>query len=116
MPTKKQKAAAAAKKAADSRGGARKGAGRPRNPVKDLAPLGEETAALILRRLKHEKELIEIFYTCGDPRLQVHIIMKLREWAYGKPVQEVRLANQPGKKFEVNVTSARDKLIAALAR
>lgn len=112
MPTKQQKAA----KKADNRGGARKGAGRKPNPVKDLAPLGEETAARILRDLKHEKALKRIFRTCFDPRLQVHIIMKLREWAFDKPVQRVQLGNQPGKKFEVDVTSARDKLIAALTR
>lgn len=97
------------------KGGSRKGAGRKPNPVKDIK-LGEQTALKILRELKHEKALVTIFNTCWDPRLKVHIIMKLREWAYDKPAQPLRVGNEPGKKFqtEVDVTSARDKLVAAL--
>lgn len=99
-----------------ARGGKRSGAGRKRNPAKYLAPLGEASSVRILQKLDHEKALVEIYDGCNDPRLQVHIIMKLREWAFDKPVQRLQVANKPGEKFDVNVTSEREKLIAMLTR
>jgi hypothetical protein len=100
---------------ATGRGGGGRGQGRKPNPVKDIR-LGALTALKVLKELNHEKALVEIYKTCYDPRLKVHIIMKLREWAYDKPAQPLRVANEPGEKFEVNVTSEREKLIAALSR
>jgi hypothetical protein len=99
------------------KGGKRAGAGRKADPTRDIK-LGAATALKILKELDHEKALITIYKKCFDPRLQVHIIMRLREWAYDKAAQPLRIANAPGKKFEVevDVTSARDKLIAALTR
>ena len=97
-----------------AKGGKRAGAGRKKNPAKELAALGEVTAARMLKELEHEKALVDLYKTCGDARLQTHILFKLREWAYGKPVQQVKVGNQQGEKFEVNVSSARDKLIALL--
>lgn len=44
------------------------------------------------------------------------ILDYLEDRAYGKPVQEVRLANPPEKKFEVDVTSAREKLMGLLLK
>jgi hypothetical protein len=99
-----------------AKGGARPGSGRKKNPAKELAPLGEQSAAKVLKELEHEKALVGIYRHSIDDRLKVHIIMKLREWAYGKPVQELRVANKPGEKLNVNVTSEREKLIAALSR
>lgn len=98
-------------------GGKRKGAGRRKDPLKDVR-LGATTALKILKDLDHEQALVSIYKKCYDPRLQVHIIMKLREWAYDKAAQPFRLGNEVGKKLqvEVDVTSARDKLIAALTR
>jgi len=96
-----------------SKGGKRPGAGRKKDPVKDIR-LGAQTALKVLKELDSEKELVRIFQKCNDPRLQVHVIMKLREWAYDKPAQPLRVANEPGEKFKVDVTSARDKLAAAL--
>lgn len=69
------------------RGGPRANAGRKKNPAKELAPTGESTAARILGELKHEKEIKDLYFSCGDARLKTHIIFKLREWAYGKPSQ-----------------------------
>jgi hypothetical protein len=101
-----------------AKGGKRPGAGRKPDPTKDIR-LGAITALKILRELEHEKALVKIFKTCYDPRLKVHIIMRLREWAYDKPAQPLRVGNEAGKNgkpipFNVNVDSARDKLIAAL--
>lgn len=68
-------------------GGKRTGAGRRRNPAKDLAATGTSTADRILRELEHEKEILELYNGSTDARLKTHIIFRLREWAYGKPVQ-----------------------------
>lgn len=94
-------------------GGARKNAGRKPNPVKDLASLGEDEATTFLRDINHLKQLKRIFKTCYDPRLQVQIIMRMREWARGKPTETIKLGNVPGEKFAVS-DSARDKLLAKL--
>lgn len=96
-----------------AKGGKRIGAGRKPDPAKDVR-LGAATALKFLKEIDDQKALKKIFDTCKDYRLQVHIIMKMREWAHDKPAQPLRLANEPGKKFEVDVTSARDKLTAAL--
>jgi hypothetical protein len=68
------------------RGGYREGAGRKKDPLRN-AQLGAATALKILAELKHEKELVSIYKTCGDARLKAHIIFRLREWGYGKPIQ-----------------------------
>jgi hypothetical protein len=96
-----------------AKGGKRPGAGRKKDPAKDVR-LGALTALKFLKEIDDHKALKTIFNECRDARLQVHIIMKMREWAHDKPAQPLRLANEPGKKFEVDVTSARDKLVAAL--
>jgi hypothetical protein len=70
------------------RGGHREGAGRKPDPLKNIQ-LGAATALKILRDLNHEKELVRLYKECGDARLKVHIIFRLREWGYGKPVQMV---------------------------
>jgi hypothetical protein len=97
------------------KGGKRPGAGRKKDLTKDIK-LGAATALKFLKELDHLKALAKIYKQCHDPRLQVHIIMRMREWAYDKAAQPLRVGNQPGEKFqtEVDVTSARDKLVAAL--
>lgn len=72
------------------RGGKRANAGRKGDPAKDLK-LGAKTAQKFLNDIKHEAELKEIFTKCGDARLKTYIIMRMREWAYGKPKQEVEV-------------------------
>jgi hypothetical protein len=73
------------------RGGKRPGAGRKANPLKELRT-GALTAEKILRELGHEKEIIKLYGECGDPRLKVHILFRLREWAYGKATQPLEHA------------------------
>ena len=103
-----------------AKGGKRTGAGRKADPAKDLE-LGAKTAQKLLDNLGsgdekgHLKQLKKIYEECHDARIRTHIIFRMREWAYGKPVQELRVANSPGKKFDVNITSAKDKLLAALS-
>ena len=117
-----------------AKGGARTGAGRKKNPAKDLAPVGERTAVQFLDSLGkepapkwnvdtahkkgHVEEMRRLYYDArrsGHYWVAASIIFKNREWAYGKAIQKIQLANQPGKKFEVDVTSsARDKLAALL--
>jgi hypothetical protein len=68
------------------RGGKRAGAGRRKDVSRDLVT-GAKTALRMLNDLDHEKELKKLYATCFDSRLQAHIIFRLREWAFGKPVQ-----------------------------
>ena len=67
-------------------GGKRPGAGRKPDPLKGLR-IGATTAEKILRELGHEKEIVKLYRECGDPRLKVQILFRLREWAYGRPTQ-----------------------------
>jgi len=120
-----------------AKGGARAGAGRKKNPAKELAPVGEQTAQEFLDSLGkhppsakifladephkggHVEEMRRLYYEAkrtGHYWVAVSVIMKNREWAYGKPVQTLQVANKPGEKLNVNVTSEREKLIAALSR
>lgn len=69
------------------RGGKREGAGRKPDHSKDLLQTGAETALKILEELQHEQAIVRLYKTCGDTRLKAHIIFRLREWAYGKPMQ-----------------------------
>lgn len=69
-----------------NRGGAGRGQGRKANPLKVLRT-GALTAAKILDELKHEEEIKTLYKDCGDYRLKVFILFKLREWAFGKPMQ-----------------------------
>jgi hypothetical protein len=70
-------------------GGKRKGSGRKVNPVKALN-LGAAAAARVDKELKTEKQLKEVFLTCGDARLKAFIIFKIWEFEYGKPAQPIR--------------------------
>jgi hypothetical protein len=74
--------------AKSKRGGAGRGQGRKRNPLKELR-VGALIADKILRELKYEAEIIRIFRECGDNPLKVHILFKLHEWAFGKPTQPI---------------------------
>lgn len=122
---------------AEGRGGDGRGQGRKRNPAKTLAPVGEATAVEFLDSLGrgprngykkgaveelvhnkgHVEEMRRLYYEAKAARQHwtaASIIFKNREWAFGKGVQRVEVGNKPGEKFDVNVTSARDKLTAAL--
>jgi hypothetical protein len=88
------------KSSKSNRGGKRSGAGRKPDKSKDFAT-GAATALKILRDLKHEEQLIKLYETCGDARLKTHIIMRLREWAFGKPAQPVDTAFDPDKPLHV---------------
>lgn len=69
---------------ASGRGGKRPGAGRKPNPLKDIR-IGALTAQKILKELEHEKEIIRLYRKCGDSRLRMAIIFKLRDAAFGRP-------------------------------
>ena len=86
----------------DGHGGYREGSGRKRDPLKDIQ-LGAASALKILRELDHEKELVNLYRKCGDARLKVHIIFRLREWGYGKPVQMVEGEFNPDPKRPMHV-------------
>lgn len=108
-------------------GGKRDGAGRKGDPLKDLE-LGAKTAQALLDRLGsrrrgpdkgHIKQLQKLYDECHDARIKTYIIFRMREWAYGKAVQTLKVANPTGKNgqpipFEVDVISARAKLAADL--
>ena len=76
------------------RGGKRPGAGRKRDPLKDIH-IAASTARKALARIDAENKIVEIFETCGDARLKTHIIFRLRESAYGKPVQAIEGGEKP---------------------
>jgi hypothetical protein len=89
-------------------GGAGRGQGRKRDPLKDLQA-GAATALKILDQIKAEEEIVEIYRNCGDYRLKVHIIFRLREWGYGKPRETVE------ENVNVTLPARRDRAKAALA-
>lgn len=104
------------------KGGARPGAGRKKKPA-IVAPKLTKTLASKL----HADETTELRWKLlrnvggnqpdiGALRLRFDVERYLWDRAEGRPVQQVRLANPEGEKFqlEVDVTSARDKLVAAL--
>ena len=122
---------------AEGRGGPGRGQGRKKNIAKDLAPVGEETALKFLDSLGrgpakgyrkgaietlvhnqgHVEEMRRLYYlakAAGQYWSAYAIIHRNREWAFGKAVQRVELGSKPGKPLEVDVTSSRDKLLAAL--
>ena len=122
---------------ANGHGGAGRGQGRKRNPAKALAPVGEDTAFEFLNSLGrgpkagykkgaveelvhnqgHVEEMRRLYYEAkcaGQVWTAAAIIFKNREWAFGKPVQVLKLGNDQDKPLKVDVTSARDKLAAKL--
>jgi|SRR5581483_2348226 len=100
-----------------ARGGKRSGAGRKPSPLKGVR-VSASFAARLLRDLDHEAQIKQLYAECGDARLRLHILFRLMEWEHGKPVQQVRLANPEGEKFqvEVDLVSPIDRLKAMLAR
>lgn len=65
------------------RGGARTGAGRKKDPLKDFRT-GALTAQRILDRLKHEKEVTDQ-YKLLTPAQKLATIFRLRDAAFGRP-------------------------------
>ena len=63
-------------------GGARTGAGRRRDPLKDLRT-GALTAQKILKQINDEKEIPEL-YKALSPAQKLACIFRLREQGYGK--------------------------------
>jgi hypothetical protein len=94
-------------------GGYREGAGRKKDPLRN-AQLGAETALKILGELKHEKELVSLYKSCGDARLKVHIIFRLREWGYGKPLQMEEL--KVNGNINVDPSERLERIAGLLAR
>jgi hypothetical protein len=103
-------------------GGARAGAGRKKKPVL-VAPKLTKTLAQKLQaddstelRWKLLRNVGGNVPDIGSLRLRFDVEKYIWDRAEGRPVQQVRLANPEGEKFQlkVDVTSARDKLVAAL--
>lgn len=65
------------------KGGARPGAGRKRDPLKDLRT-GALTAQKILKQINDEKEIPELYKLLSPPQ-KLQAIFKLRDSAYGRP-------------------------------
>ncbi len=96
-------------------GGARPGAGRRKDPLRS-AQLGAATALKILDELKHEKELVTLYRGCGDARLKAHIIFRLREWGFGKPVQMEELNAKIDGSLKLDPSERLDRLTQLLTR
>jgi len=85
-----------------NRGGRREGAGRKKDPLKDLRT-GALTAQKLLRELKEEKEIRRIYENLDDAK-KLQIIFRLRDSAYGRaPVTEADPAGGTGKQLAVFV-------------
>lgn len=78
--------AAAVSSAPKKHGGARPGAGRRRDPLKDLRT-GALTAQKILRELKDEEEIPKLYKELTAPQ-KLSALFKLRESAYGTAIAE----------------------------
>jgi hypothetical protein len=90
------------------RGGPGRGQGRKPNPLKDLQA-GTATALKLLTELKAEKEIVELYRNCGDARLKIYILFRLREWAYGKARETIE------ENVNLTLPDRRDRAKAALA-
>ncbi len=112
-----------------TRGGSRPGAGRKRlKPEADVADGNKRFATSVLARVGKPgwQEYRDIRRVKNDEDLALHFLAnglhdydqfnRLLDRKFGKAMQQVRVANPEGEKFkvEVDVTSARDKLIASL--
>lgn len=109
------------------KGGARPGAGRKKIKPEAIADGDKNFATRVLARIGKPgwQDYADIRKVKSDEDLAMHFLAtsasydqfnKLLDRKYGKPVQQIRVGNSaPGEKFNVNVESARDKLIAALA-
>lgn len=97
------------------RGGRREGSGRKVDPLKN-AQLGAATALKILAELKHEKELVTLYRTCGDARLKAHIIFRLREWGYGKPIQMEEINANLNGGLKLDPSERLERIAQLLAR
>lgn len=104
-----------------ARGGKRRGAGRKKKPVlpavKTLGPLSKGLAAKLHGDESTERRWRELRET-GDHWFRLAVEKYLWDRAEGRPVQQVRMANPEGDKFqvEVDLVSARERLMAALSR
>jgi hypothetical protein len=110
-----------------AKGGKRPGAGRKKIKAECLVEGNKDFAMRVLVRIGKPgwRDYSDITKVKSDEDLALHFIAagyhsydqfnKLLDRKYGKPVQQIRVGNPEGEKFNVNVESARDKLIAALA-
>jgi len=89
------------KTAKSNRGGSRKGAGRKRDPLKDLRT-GTLTAQNLLKELRGEEE-IKRLYQIMAPDRQLAIIFKLRDSAYGRPATSEEQTKPLPVQINVNV-------------
>jgi len=95
-------------------GGKRSGSGRRKKPVLPAAaPLSRGLAVRLHSDESTERRWRELRDT-GDHWFRLSVEKYIWDRAEGRPVSQVRLANPEGEKFkmEVDVTSARDKLMA----
>lgn len=108
------------------RGGARSGAGRKKLKP-ELAEGDKLFASRVLARIGKPgwRDFIDITKVKSDEDFALYLLLtvsgydqfhKLLDRKFGKPVQRVRVGNPEGGKLklEVDVTSARDKLIGKL--
>ena len=105
------------------RGGKRAGAGRKGRPKLTFATKLEAKSVLDKlgkdyrgKRLPSEDQLWLALLAVPDLRLRFDVLKYLTDRRDGKPIQQIRMGNAEGEKLkvEVDVTSARDKLIGKL--
>lgn len=113
-----------------SHGGKRTGAGRRKGESAKLSAAlltkgdnGKLFAERVLARLETAPDLKKIktaedyalsLLFSRDIQTQSHNFNRLLDRKYGKPKQALTVANPPGEKFEVSMTSSKDKLWAKL--
>lgn len=116
------------------RGGKRTGAGRRKGEAAKLLEAlstvvpekgddGKLFADRVLARINDVPKKIEnaedyalSLLFALDIQTRSYNFNRLLDRKFGKPIQQVKIGNPKGEKFEVDVSSARDKLIGALTR
>jgi hypothetical protein len=110
----------------EKRGGAGRGGGKKKKErpeqIDARTTEGQKRAAAIIVALNkpaREDDSYEIQKFRRIDDAGVRESLDLRKWIYDKrdckAMQEIRLSNPPSKPFEIDVTSAREKLMAALS-
>lgn len=89
------------KNAKSNRGGTRQGAGRKRDPLKDLRT-GALTAQKILKQIDDEREIVRL-YKLLNPAQQLSCIFKLRDSGYGRPAKAPEEPKGPRDATQINV-------------
>lgn len=83
------------------RGGAGRGQGRKRDPLKDLRT-GALSAQRLLKQLNEEKEILALYPQLNVAQ-KIQLIFKLRDSGYGKPATSEEQTKPPMTQINVNI-------------